>query len=93
MFEIIKDDQKISISDEELFNLILKQCFVEDANPHLLNLDKHIEIISKTLTNDLLKANLSQLFSIYFMAGYYYKVFITKNSVEIKDNNYNNKEK
>jgi hypothetical protein len=84
MFKIKKEnDVSVNLSDAEAFNLILKQCLLDDQNPHLLNLNKHIEIISKTLKKDLLKTNLNQMFSVYFLAGYYYKVFLLKNNPEI----------
>ena len=70
-----------------MFQLILKQCFLSSENPHLLNTDDFIETITKAIDLDLLKANLNQLFSIYFMAGYYYKVFLNQNEVTIKRNN------
>lgn len=85
MFKIKTNDEEITISNTELFQLILKQCFLNEENPSLLNLDNYIEIIAEALKKDLLKANLNQMFSIFFMAGYYYKVFLNKNNIMTKD--------
>ena len=71
------------MSSEELFQTILKQCFLDEDNENLQSLDTFIEIITKIVKTDLLKANLTQLFSIYFMAGYYYKIFLNQNEVTI----------
>lgn len=83
MFEIKTKEGKLNMSSEELFQTILKQCFLDEDNENLQSLDTFIEIITKIVKTDLLKANLTQLFSIYFMAGYYYKIFLNQNEVTI----------
>lgn len=88
MFEIKTKEGKIKMSSEQLFQTILKQCFVDHENDNLQNVEEYIKVITKTVKTNLLEANLSQLFSIYFMAGYYYKVFLNQNEVTI-----NNKDK
>ena len=83
MFEVKTKEGKLNMSSEELFQTILKQCFADEHNVNLQNIDTFIEVITKIVKTDLLKANLSQLFSIYFMAGYYYKIFLNQNEVTI----------
>ena len=73
------------MSSDQLFQTILKQCFVDHENDNLQNVENYIKVITKTVKSNLLEANLSQLFSIYFMAGYYYKVFLNQNEVTINN--------
>tara|TARA_B100001059_G_scaffold134263_1_gene134500 strand:+ start:8306 stop:8581 length:276 start_codon:yes stop_codon:yes gene_type:complete len=91
MFEIKTEEGSLNVTTEELFQLILKQCFVEEHNENLKDIDAFIKVITKTVKTNLLEANLTQLFSIYFMAGYYYKIFLNQNEVII--NNKDKKEK
>jgi len=91
MFEIKTEEGPLNVTTEELFQLILKQCFVEEHNENLKDIDAFIKVITKTVKTNLLEANLTQLFSIYFMAGYYYKIFLNQN--EVKINNKDKKEK
>ena len=91
MFDIKTEEGTLSVTVEELFQLILKQCFVEEHNENLKDIDAFIKVITKTVKTNLLEANLTQLFSIYFMAGYYYKIFLNQN--EVKINNKDKKEK
>ena len=91
MFEIETEEGPLNVTTEELFQLILKQCFVEEHNENLKDIDAFIKVITKTVKTNLLEANLTQLFSIYFMAGYYYKIFLNQNEVII--NNKDKKEK
>ena len=90
MFEIKNEKEQFNITPDKLFDLILKQCFVDSENDFLIDVDTYAEEIAKTIKKDLLSANLNQLFSIYFMAGYHYKVFLNNNEVTI---NRNTKEK
>lgn len=76
------------MSSDQLFQTILKQCFVDHENDNLQNVEEYVKVITKIVKTNLLEANLSQLFSIYFMAGYYYKVFLNQNEVTV-----NNKDK
>ncbi|MAH45919.1 hypothetical protein CMI37_08810 [Candidatus Pacearchaeota archaeon] len=85
MFKIDTKGEEVNISNTELFHLILKQCFLNEDNPHLHNIDNYVEIITETLKKDLLKANLNQMFSVFFMAGYYYKVFLNNNNAIMED--------
>ena len=87
MFEIKNEKEQFNITTDKLFNLILKQCFVDSENDFLIDVNTYAEEIAKTIKKDLLSANLNQLFSIYFMAGYHYKVFLNNNEVTINRKN------
>jgi hypothetical protein len=87
MFEIKTKEGLLNMSSEQLFQTILKQCFADQENENLQHIDDYIQVITKTVKSNLLEANLSQLFSIYFMAGYYYKVFLNQNEVTINKKN------
>ena len=87
MFEIKTKEGTLNMSSNELFQTILKQCFVDENNKNLQNIDDYIKVITKIVKTNLLEANLTQLLSIYFMAGYYYKVFLNQNEVTINKKN------
>ena len=87
MFEIKTKEGTLNMSSDELFQTILKQCFVDQANENLQNIDDYIKVITKIVKTNLLEANLTQILSIYFMAGYYYKVFLNQNEVTINKKN------
>ena len=87
MFEIKTKEGTLNMSSDELFQTILKQCFVDENNKNLQNIDDYIKVITKIVKTNLLEANLAQLLSIYFMAGYYYKVFLNQNEVTINKKN------
>lgn len=87
MFEIKTKEGILNMSSDELFQTILKQCFVDENNKNLQNIDDYIKVITKIVKTNLLEANLTQLLSIYFMAGYYYKVFLNQNEVTINKKN------
>lgn len=87
MFEIKTKEGILNMSSDELFQTILKQCFLDENNKNLQNIDDYIKVITKIVKTNLLEANLTQLLSIYFMAGYYYKVFLNQNEVTINKKN------
>lgn len=87
MFEIKTKEGTLNMSSDELFQTILKQCFVDESNKNLQNVDDYIKVITKIVKTNLLEANLTQILSIYFMAGYYYKVFLNQNEVTINKKN------
>jgi len=86
-FKITTKDSSINISKEELLKTILKTVFEDKDNQSLRFSDDYAETILSLLgaqTNkDFYNISLKQLSAICFMAGYYYKVFLTKNDVTI----------
>jgi hypothetical protein len=86
-FKITTKDSSINLSKEELFKTILKTVFEDKDNKNLQFSDEYAETIlaalGATTNKEFYNISLKQLSAIAFMAGYYYKVFLTKNDVSI----------
>ena len=86
MFKIrTKDNELLTISKEQAFEEILEAAMKQNENKKLESLDEFIEIVFAKLKSHMLDANNKQLYGIYFLAGYYYRIFLEKNNVEISE--------
>ena len=87
-FEIESKDSKITISKEELFSQILAQAFKNSESSKLKHLDEYVDSIEKILnhlSDDPNSITFKTKYGLYFLAGYYYQIFLTKNKVFIKE--------
>ena len=88
-FKITSGDQTLTLSEEELFTQVLGQAFKEQEEKKTIdNVEKYIAFIESILSNlnpnkNNLDVTFRQIFTIYFLCGYYYKIFLSKNNVEI----------
>jgi len=78
-----KDNKFLTVSKEQAFEEILEAAMKQNENKKLESLDEFIEIVFAKLKSHMLDANNKQLYGIYFLAGYYYRIFLEKNNVEI----------
>ena len=86
MFQIrTKDNKLLTVSKEQAFEEILEAAMKQNENKKLESLDEFIEIVFAKLKSHMLDANNKQLYGIYFLAGYYYRIFLEKNNVEISE--------
>lgn len=86
MFIIKTKDGDLKVSIDHVFEQILRKSYLDfDKNTNIKNLNAFIEHINKTLSTSQLDITHSQLYSIYFLAGYYYRLFLEKNDVSIID--------
>jgi hypothetical protein len=83
-FKISTAEGELNLKLEDLLVQILNQVFESSDS----DLSKQVDIIIKSLDkmissfDDLrLDSSLKQTLSIYFLAGYYYKIFMIKNNV------------
>ncbi len=88
IFKISSEEQTISLDQEQLFTQILTQAFKEKQNEKLLNVEEYISTIERMLvalntSSSNLDVTFKQIYTIYFLCGYYYKVFMTNNNVEL----------
>jgi hypothetical protein len=87
MFSVKTNGENIKVSLEHVFNTILKESLSNfDNNKNLNHLDDFIDYLNKTTSKNLLDTTHSQLYSVYFLAGYYYRLFLEKNNVSITNN-------
>ena len=85
-FKIRTDEGELNLNEQELFTQVLAQAFKEKENPKIVDLDKYvssIDTILTTLNENKLDITVRQLYSIYFLCGYFYKVFLLKNNVQL----------
>lgn len=86
MFKIKTKDGELEASLEKVFETILHKSFVDiDKNENIKHLDDFVKFINRKVQLDHLDITHSQIYSIYFLAGYYYKLFLEKNDVKIID--------
>jgi hypothetical protein len=86
-FKVKTKDADLTISAHDLFVQILNQAFEDFNSEDNINTDFFIEEINKILLatdNVLLDSSNKQIYSIYFLAGYYYKIFMNKNNVTVE---------
>lgn len=82
-----ENGKETEISVEDLFKLIIETS-AKQEEPLL----KDVDVITENMFLNMPKeyfshTNFNQLFSIFFLSGFFYNNFINKNSVKIKENN------
>lgn len=86
-FKVTTKDSSLNLSKEELFKTILQTVFQDKDNEKLKYSDEYasaiLSILNANVNQEFYNISLKQLTSIAFMAGYYYKVFLTNNDVAI----------
>lgn len=82
MFRIKKETKTLNVSSEEVFKNILREMFLNEDNTNLKNLKTFVQDIHNLTKSKFLNMSFTQLLEIYFMAGYYYRIFLEKNNVE-----------
>jgi hypothetical protein len=86
-FKVKTKEEDLILTQEELFTQILAQAFKQYEEEALT--EDHVSKINKLLNNlneNNLDVTMKQMYSIYFLCGYYYKIFLTKNNVELINN-------
>ena len=56
--------------------------FLDEDNKNLRDLDSYIKDLHDLTKSKFLKMSFNQLLEVYFMSGYYYRIFLEKNNVE-----------
>jgi hypothetical protein len=85
-FKVKDNNQTLIFTSEQLFTQILKQAFLDKEQNQTQNIESHVESIEqilRSLNQEYLDVSFKQMFTIYFLAGYYYKIFLTKNDIKI----------
>jgi len=86
-FKIKTSDSELSITSEDLLIQILNQVFEDFESQKSEQTSILVTNINKILSlkeDLLLDSTNRQLYLIYFLTGYYYKIFLTKNNVTIQ---------
>jgi len=88
-FKITSGNQTLILSEEDLFTQVLGQALKEQEEKNKIDdVEKYVSFIETILMNlnpnkNNLDVTFRQIFTIYFLCGYYYKIFLSKNNVEI----------
>ena len=78
------ENETISLTEEQLFTQILAQAFKDkDTSTNVENYVSTINSLITKLNQSNLDITFKQIYTIYFLSGYYYKIFLSKNNVEI----------
>ena len=87
IFIVTQNGKETEISVEDLFKLIIETS-AKQQEPLLKDVDAITESIFLNMPKEYFsQTNFNQLFSIFFLSGFFYNNFINKNSVKIKENN------
>ena len=83
MFTVESNNETINLSVNELLELLLKKAFLVSTDDTQLQqqIDQIILLLNDKLSENHLELTNKQIYSIYFMIGYYFKVFLEKNKV------------
>lgn len=86
-FKIKTSEAEVNLSTQDLFVQILNQAFADYEDNKNTTTDTFVEEINKILDkhNVILDSTNRQIYSIYFLAGYYYKIFMNKNNVTVEE--------
>lgn len=82
-----EDGKQAEIDTKDLFQLIIETS-TKQQEPLLKDVDNITEAMFLNMPKEYFsQTNFNQLFSLFFLSGFYYNNFITKNNVRIKDTN------
>lgn len=83
MYTVESNNEAINLSVNELLELLLKKAFLVSTDDTQLQqqIDQIILLLNDKLSENHLELTNKQIYSIYFMIGYYFKVFLEKNKV------------
>lgn len=84
MFKVKTKETDLNVSLDDVFETIFSKIFLDiEKNQNIKNVDEYIEHINKKLSSLSLDTTNRKIYSIYFLSGYYYKLFLEKNDVTI----------
>lgn len=87
------DNKTLNLSESDLFDILSSKIDVKDPKPEIESITtilyKSLET-NKIITPLLNKNLIMNIFYISFSLGYYYRLFLEKNNVEIKEDNEKN---
>lgn len=82
IYEVTKDNNTFILSKEKLVEQLLKP-ILDNRDEKII---KHsLELVEVFISKEMIKGRIIDMLSIAFMLGYYYKSFLSKNNVEIKE--------
>ena len=87
-FKVTLDDKEIEFTPKELFAFLLEKAKKRvDSEESLEDINSYIDSIFSLLPKDfLLKNSNLQVYKLYFLAGFYFSSFISKNQTQITKN-------
>lgn len=88
MFRVKTSNDTVTLTTNQLLQMLLEQALKKRNQEHLTISESIVDYLS--LTGVLTKSTLLQIITLAFSVGYYYKLFLVKNEVEVEINDSNN---
>ena len=87
-FKVTLDDKEIEFTPKELFAFLLEKAKERvDSEESLQDINSYIDSIFSLLPKDFsLKNSNLQIYKLYFLAGFYFSSFVSKNQTQITKN-------
>lgn len=84
-YNVILDGKELSFTQEELFAFLLEKVHATYLDREdVKNAEMYTEEVFKLISPAILSTvTFNQLFSLFFLVGFYYSNFLNKNQVEI----------
>ena len=86
-YKVDLEDKELHFTQEELFAFLLEKVHATYLNrDDVKNAEAYIEEVFKLISPAILSTvTFNQLFSLFFLVGFYYSNFLNKNQVEITE--------
>ena len=87
-FKLISD-KELYFTEKELFAFLLEKIHAtSQEKDELKRSEEYTKNIFELLNNEIIaNANFNQLFTLFFLSGFYYANFLSKNEVQIIEKN------
>lgn len=84
-FVVKQDDKQIEFKQEELFAFLFERLQANYPNvPELQNVEDYVKSIFSLFSDEIVtESNFKELFTLFFLSGFYYSNFFSKNDVQI----------
>ena len=84
-FIVNQGDKQIEFKQEELFAFLFEKLQANYPNvPELKNVEEYVKSIFSLFSDEIVtESNFKELFTLFFLSGFYYSNFFSKNEVQI----------
>jgi len=84
-FVVKQDNKQLEFTQEELFAFLFQRLQSDYQNlPELKNSQEYAKAIFSLLPDEIVtESNFKELFTLFFLSGFYYSNFFSKNEVQI----------
>lgn len=90
IFTVLQEDKIFELTEKELFAFLFQKLQTDYPTVfELENTEEYVKSIFSLFSDEIVTdSNFKELFTLFFLSGFYYSNFLSKNIVEItKENN------